>query len=189
MESFFGLFFNTACITDLTCQFGCRQRCQLWSASDVLLRQHLFCRWRTSGSTGSGSRWKVDIATVVFLNLQYMEIWHCIDIVGIDITCHQSWWYGSWKGTSGCISEGTGAPDWKVILSTLQGCRVADGLCNRDKDLASFATKRMCVCAWVNLICFDVIKHHIVLIISFTAVFPSQGYFCSCQGVHGKIVK
>lgn len=49
---------RTAVGTDVTCLFGCSQSCQLRSASDPLLCQHLFCGrcWRTAGSAASGRR-------------------------------------------------------------------------------------------------------------------------------------
>lgn len=52
-----GLFL-TACVSDATRQAGCRKGCQLRSASDMLLCQHLFGCWRPAASARTSTHWK-----------------------------------------------------------------------------------------------------------------------------------
>lgn len=116
-SSFSGFSFSAACITDAGCLVGCRERRQLWSASDVLLCQHLFCGrcWRTSGSASTDTHWISLKADIALLTRKYD--------IALLLPGSKSWRSGLWQGKPSGKDEGmkgVDSPDWKVLLSTLQ---------------------------------------------------------------------
>lgn len=126
-------------MSDRICLLGCRESCQLRSASDVPLCQHLFCGGK-SASSGSSTRrlgFSVNVAIVTLRNP------------------------GSADGEAG--GKGSQAKPLKGSVSSLEGdpqhpaAGKQMGYATERKTLPVFCGKG---CVWTLFMCCDVINNH-----------------------------